>query len=130
MLPIGLHGNKTMFYITFQDEKAKTVEKLEGELTKLKGDHDTLWEEMKYFSRRNEELSHIDEECQGNKAKINQLEGELNTLREELSTLHAQKIKGSPINPSPPGELQDINPAAVIVRQPALNGTSASMQVL
>ena len=110
----------------------------------LISENNTLAGEVKYLRRRNEELSHNDEECQANKAKINQLEqelsnivkedsarisqleGELNTLREQASALHAQKIQ-SEVKPlhQPDGELQDVDPGAVIIKQPALNGTSA-----
>ena len=88
-----------------------------------------MLEELKYLRRRNEELSHNDEDCQANKGKINQLQGELNSLREEASALHAQRVKLQGIRTQDQenvsGELPDINPASVHIRQPAVNGTSA-----
>ena len=101
---------------------------MKGNIDKCKNDNSTMLEELKYLRRRNEELSHNDKECQTNKAKISQLEGELNTLRVEASELHAQnvKIKQESENSNkiiPPGQLADLDPGKVIIRQPALNGT-------
>ena len=52
-----------------------------------------MLEELKNLRKRNEELIYNEKECQTNLAKINQLEGELNTLRDQLSVLNAQNIK-------------------------------------
>ena len=89
-------------------------------------------EEMKYLRRRNEELTHNEEECRANEGKINQLQGELNTLKEQAKEFHIrqqqmqqkldednQRQKSMPV-----GELPNVDPAAVQVIQPALNGTN------
>ena len=89
-------------------------------------------EEMKYLRRRNEELTHNEEECSANEGKITQLQGELNTLKEQAKEFHIrqqqmqqkldednQRQKSMPV-----GELPNVDPAAVQVIQPALNGTT------
>ena len=88
-----------------------------------------MTEEVKYLRRRNEELSHNDEDCQANRARVLKLEGELNTLKTQTSNLHEQRIilkQSQNLPAQPPGELPDLNPAAVDIRQPALNGTTSA----
>jgi hypothetical protein len=75
------------------DDANNLVRKLKDNIDKCSHDNSTMLEELKYLRRRNEELSYNDKECQANKAKINQLEGELNTLKDQTSALHAQNIK-------------------------------------
>ena len=91
-----------------------------------------MLEELKYLRRRNEELSYNDKECQANKAKINQLEGELNTLKDQISALHAQNIKlkqdSEAARNQPPGQLPDLDPGKVSIIQPALNGTNGIIE--
>ena len=91
-----------------------------------------MLEELKYLRRRNEELSYNDKECQANKAKINQLEGELNTLKDQTSALHAQNIKlkqdSEAARNQPPGQLPDLDPGKVSIIQPALNGTNGIIE--
>ena len=91
-----------------------------------------MLEELKYLRRRNEELSYNDKECQANKAKINQLEGELNTLKDQSSALHAQNIKlkqdSEAARNQPPGQLPDLDPGKVSIIQPALNGTNGIIE--
>ena len=91
-----------------------------------------MLEELKYLRRRNEELSYNDKECQANKAKINQLEGELNTLKDQSSALHAQNIKlkqdSETARYQPPGQLPDLDPGKVSIIQPALNGTNGIIE--
>ena len=92
-----------------------------------------MLEELKYLRRRrNEELSYNDKECQANKAKINQLEGELNTLKDQFSALHAQNIKlkqdSEAARNQPPGQLPDLDPGKVSIIQPALNGTNGIIE--
>ena len=91
-----------------------------------------MLEELKYLRRRNEELSYNDKECQANKAKINQLEGELNTLKDQSSALHAQNIKlkqdSEAARKEPPGQLPDLDPGKVSIIQPALNGTNGIIE--
>ena len=93
-----------------------------------------MLEELKYLRRRNEELSYNDKECQANKAKINQLEGELNTLKDQSSALHAQNIKlkqdSEAARNQPPGQLPDLDPGKVSIIQPALNGTNGIIESL
>ena len=91
-----------------------------------------MLEELKYLRRRNEELSYNDKECQANKAKINQLEGELNTLKDQISALHAQNIKlkqdSEAARNQPSGQLPDLDPGKVSIIQPALNGTNGIIE--
>ena len=93
-----------------------------------------MLEELKYLRRRNEELSYNDKECQANKAKINQLEGELNTLKDQSSALHAQNIKlkqdSEAARNQPQGQLPDLDPGKVSIIQPALNGTNGIIESL
>ena len=87
-------------------------------------------EEMKYLRRRNEELTHNEEECRANEGKINQLQGELNTLKEQAKQFHIRQqqmqIDNRRQKTMPDGELPNVNPAAVQVIQPALNGTNSN----
>jgi hypothetical protein len=91
-----------------------------------------MLEELKYLRRRNEELNRNDEECRINESKIAQLEGELNTIREDASKLHAKRLRfeedAAPLQPK--GELPDLDPGAVVIRQPALNGTKLDFNAI
>jgi len=108
------------------DDANNLVRKLKDNIDKCSHDNSTMLEELKYLRRRNEELSYNDKECQANKAKINQLEGELNTLKDQSSALHAQNIKlkqdSEAARNQPQGQLPDLDPGKVSIIQPALNG--------
>ena len=106
------------------EENDVTIRNLNEKIKKFTADNNTMLEEVRYLKRRNEELSHNDEECQANRAKVGQLQGELNTLREQASALHKQKVslKQNPEAEQPQGQLPDVNPGAVSIKQPALNG--------
>merc|ERR1711935_250263 len=110
------------------DEANNLVRKLKDNIDKCSDDNSTMLEELKNLRRRNEELSYNDKECQANKAKINQLEGELNTLKDQSSALHAQNIKlkqdSEVARNQPQGQLPDLDPGKVSIIQPALNGTN------
>lgn len=111
------------------DEGTVLVQKLKSNIEKFSSDNQTLLEEVKYLRRRNEELGRNDEECQANRAKVNQLQGELNSIKEIQLMEHEKKKvfiqNEQKVERLPQGELQDVNPGAVHIRQPALNGTSA-----
>lgn len=108
------------------DESIALIKKMKENIDQFSADNQTMLEELKYLRRRNEELSHADEDCTANRAKISRLEGELNTLREQASALHKQRVEiAGDKQQVPNGELSDVDPGAVIIRQPALNGTSA-----
>ena len=81
-----------------------------------------MLEELKDLRKRNEELIYNDKECQINKAKINQLEGELNTLRDQSSALNAQNIKLKQELETKNQQLQENVPKISII-QPAIKGT-------
>ena len=85
-----------------------------------------MLEELKDLRKRNEELIYNDKECQINKAKINQLEGELNTLRDQSSALNAQNIKLKQESEAKNQQLQEHLPNLDIVKnsiiQPAIKG--------
>ena len=93
-----------------------------------------MLEELKYLRRRNEELSYNDKECQANKAKINQLEGELNTLRDQSSVLNAQNIKLKQESEAKNQQLQENLPNLDIAKnsiiQPAIKGTGDNIYFL
>ena len=91
-----------------------------------------MMEDMKYLRRRNEELTHNEEECRANEGKINQLQGELNTLREQAKNLHVnrQQQYADKGHGMPDGELPDVNPNAVHIIQPALNGTNGTVNLV
>merc|ERR1712223_1470721 len=117
---------------TLNTEAKELVKKLQDDNEKFNQDKNTMMEEMKYLRRRNEELTHNEEECRANEGKINQLQGELNTLKEQAKEFHIrqqqmqqkldednQRQKSMPV-----GELPNVDPAAVQVIQPALNGAA------
>merc|ERR1712223_1412579 len=133
------------------DEANNLVRKLKENVDKCSHDNSTMLEELKYLRRRNEELSRNEKECETNKAKIKELEGELNTLKdnensqlqakiaeinalqgelntlkEKSSDLHAQHLKlkndFDSMKNQPSGQLPDLVPGKVSIRQPALNG--------
>ena len=65
------------------------------------------------------------------------MEGELNTLKDQSSALHAQNIKlkqdseaAEAARNQPPGQLPDLDPGKVSIIQPALNGTNAIIESL
>ena len=66
-------------------------------------------------------------ELQAKDTEISALQGELNTLKEKSSDLHAQHLKLKQdfdnMKNQPSGQLPDLNPGKVSIRQPALNGT-------
>ena len=86
-----------------------------------------MLEELKNLRKRNEELIYNDKECQTNTAKINQLEGELNTLRDQSSVLNAQNIKLKQESEAKNQQLQEHLPnldlAKVSINEPALKST-------
>ena len=86
-----------------------------------------MLEELKNLRQRNEELSFNVKECQTNKAKINQLEGEINTLRDQSSVLNAQNIKLKQESEAKNQQLQEHLPnldlAKISIIQPAIKGT-------
>ena len=85
-----------------------------------------MLEELKDLRKRNEELIYNFKECQTDKAKINQLEGELNTLRDQSSVLNAQNIKLKQESEAKNQQLQEHLPNLDIVKnsiiQPAIKG--------
>ena len=109
-----------------QDKATQLVKQLQESNEKLNQDNNTMMEDMKYLRRRNEELTHNEEECRANEGKINQLQGELNTLKEQAKNLHVNRQQQYVDNGHgmPDGELPDVNPNAVHIIQPALNGTN------
>jgi len=122
---------------TLNTEAKDLVKKLQDDNEKFNQDNNTMMEEMKYLRRRNEELTHNEEECRANEGKINQLQGELNTLKEQAKEFHIrqqqmqqkldednQRQKSMPV-----GELPNVDPAAVQVIQPALNGTNNNSNI-
>jgi len=122
---------------TLNTEAKELVKKLQDDNEKFNQDNNTMMEEMKYLRRRNEELTHNEEECRANEGKINQLQGELNTLKEQAKEFHIrqqqmqqkldednQRQKSMPV-----GELPNVDPAAVQVIQPALNGTNNNSNI-
>ena len=124
-------------HLYFQTEAKDLVKKLQDDNEKFNQDNNTMMEEMKYLRRRNEELTHNEEECRANEGKINQLQGELNTLKEQAKEFHIrqqqmqqklnednQRQKSMPV-----GELPNVDPAAVQVIQPALNGTNNNSNI-
>ena len=110
-------------------EATELVKNLQSNNEKLNQDNNTMMEELKYLKRRNEELTHVEEECRANEGKINQLQGELNTLQEKNNQMHirSEQIEKVKTKLLPEGELQDINPGAVHIIQPALNGTNGTL---
>merc|ERR1712038_1679931 len=117
---------------TLNTEAKDLVKKLQDDNEKFNQDNNTMMEEMKYLRRRNEELTHNEEECRANEGKINQLQGELNTLKEQAKEFHIRQqqmqqkldVDNQRQKSMPVGELPNVDPAAVQVIQPALNGAS------
>ena len=72
-------------------EATELVKNLQSNNEKLNQDNNTMMEELKYLKRRNEELTHVEEECRANEGKINQLQGELNTLKEQAKEFHIRQ---------------------------------------
>ena len=81
-----------------------------------------MLEELKDLRKRNEKLIYNDKECQINMAKINQLEGDLNTLRDQFSVLNAQNIKLKQESEAKNQQLQENLPKISII-QPAIKDT-------
>ena len=85
-----------------------------------------MLEELKELRKRNEELIYNSKECQMNKAKTNQLEGELNKLRDQFSVVNAQNIKlkqdSEGKNQANQGQLPNLDLGKVSVIPPSLNG--------
>jgi len=107
------------------DEANNLVRKLKDNIDKCSDDNLTMLEELKDLRKRNEELIYNDKECQINKAKINQLEGELNTLRDQSSALNAQNIKLKQESEAKNQQLQENLPKISII-QPAIKGTETN----
>ena len=86
-----------------------------------------MLEELKALRKRNEELIYNDKECQINMAKNKQLEGDLNTLRDQFSVLNAQNIKLKQESEAKNQQLQEHLPNLDIAKnsiiQPAIKGT-------
>jgi predicted nuclease with TOPRIM domain len=93
-----------------------------------------MLEELKNLRQRNEELIHNNKECQTNTEKINQLEGELNKLREQFSIVNAQNIKLKQESEAKNQQLQENLPnldlAKISIIQPAIKGTGDNKYVL
>ena len=94
---------------------------MEGELNTLKDN------ENSELQAKDSELQAKDSQLQAKIAEINALQGELNTLKEKSSDLHAQHLKlkndFDSMKNQPSGQLPDLDPGTVSIRQPALNGT-------
>ena len=86
-----------------------------------------MLEELKDLRKRNEELIYKDKECQINVAKLNQVEGELKTLRDQSSVLNAQNInlkqELEAENPTFQENLPNLDVANISIIQPAIKGT-------
>jgi len=106
-----------------ETNKAK-IKELEGELNTLKDN------ENSELQAKDSELQAKDSQLQAKIAEINALQGELNTLKEKSSDLHAQHLKlkndFDSMKNQPSGQLPDLDPGTVSIRQPALNGTGDS----
>jgi len=102
-----------------ETNKAK-IKELEGELNTLKDN------ENSELQAKDSELQAKDSQLQAKIAEINALQGELNTLKEKSSDLHAQHLKlkndFDSMKNQPSGQLPDLDPGTVSIRQPALNG--------
>ena len=75
-----------------------------------------------------EALKSREEQCKNLEGQVAQLQGELNTMKMAADEFHS-KLKldqGANTQNIPDGELPDVNPGAVSIRQPALNGTNAT----
>ena len=138
--------------LIYNDKECQTntakINQLEGELNTLRDqssvlndnidkcndDNLTMLEELKNLRKRNEELIYNDKECQTNTAKINQLEGELNTLRDQSSVLNAQNIKLKQESEAKNQQLQkhlpNLDVPKVSIIEPALKGTGDNKYLL
>jgi len=109
------------------DEANILVRKLKDDIDKCSDDNLTMLEELKDLRKRNEELIYKDKECQINVAKLNQVEGELKTLRDQSSVLNAQNInlkqELEAENPTFQENLPNLDVANISIIQPAIKGT-------
>lgn len=113
-----------------KDEQASIREELES-LQKINErlvtSNKTIREELSYLRNQNEELKRAEEECKGYQVKIAEMQGELNTIKETVVPSHISMGREHLLGvrqAMPNGELPDVNPGAVHIRQAALQGNT------
>ena len=108
---------------TKNDESDAVIHQLQTEIESLK----TVEDQVSAQKGEIEALKMREEECRNIEAQVAQLQGELNTMKMSAQEFHSNlQLENNHQNQLPEGELQDVNPAAVSIRQPALNGTNAT----
>jgi len=104
---------------TKNDESDAVIHQLQTEIESLK----TVEDQVSAQKGEIEALKMREEECRNIEAQVAQLQGELNTMKMSAQEFHSNlQLENNHQNQLPEGELQDVNPAAVSIRQPALNG--------
>jgi len=112
---------------TKNDESDAVIHQLQTEIESLKAVEDQVLSQKGEI----ETLKMRDEECKNVEAQVAQLQGELNTMKMSAQEFHSN-LQLQPKHRDqnlPEGELPDVNPDAVSIRQPALNGTNATFGI-
>ena len=109
---------------TKNDESDAVIHQLQTEIESLKVVEDQVLTQKGEI----ETLKVRDEECKNVEAQVAQLQGELNTMKMSAKEFHSNlQLQQKTDQNLPEGELPDVNPGAVSIRQPALNGTNVTI---
>ena len=109
---------------TKNDESDAVIHQLQTEIESLKAVEDQVLTQKGEI----ETLKMRDEECKNVEAQVAQLQGELNTMKMSAQEFHSNlQLQQKTDQNLPEGELPDVNPGAVSIRQPALNGTNVTI---